>query len=84
MSFDPFFARAGRSNPFGKCSEEIKAPIDEPTKDGLIMLAGLADVPLAEYIRRVLQVHVHGHRTVVRLAASQDSTTAGIGQESGA
>lgn len=78
---DPKFARSGRTNPFGKCTEEVKAPIDEATKEVLTALAVVAGVPLAEYIRRVLQSHVHGHGTLLRLAAAADFTMAGTGQE---
>ncbi len=59
-------ARPAHSNGFGKCDAELRIAIDETTKDALIALAVLSDVPVAEYIRGVLHIHVHGHLAVVR------------------
>lgn len=59
-------SRSQQSNPFGKLDSEIKLPIDESTKEALSALAFARSKPLAEYIRDVLQLHVHGHAAVLR------------------
>jgi hypothetical protein len=61
-----FMARPANSNPFGKCDQELKVAIDEQTRDALVALAFAAELPLAEYVRTMLHLHVHGHGGVMR------------------
>ena len=59
-------SRGTTTAPFGKLTEELRVGIDELTRDSLTALAFAADKPLAEYIREVLHLHVHGHAAVLR------------------
>ncbi len=76
------FARSRQTNPLGPCSEDVKSHVDETTKEALTALAYSANMSVSEYIRWVLQAHVHGHGFMLRLATSPDMRRAGSGPES--
>lgn len=63
---DFFMSRTSTSNPFGKCDHELKLAIDEQTRDALVALAFASGIPLAEYVRNTLHLHVFGHGGVMR------------------
>lgn len=69
-------SRTPNSNQFGKCDQELKVAIDEATRDALVALAFAANMPLAEYVRTTLHLHVHGHGGVMRsrMAGLQSGT----------
>ena len=59
-------SRAAASNPFGKCDRQVKSMVDTGTHSALEALAFAADKPISEYIRDLLQAHVHGHAVMLR------------------
>lgn len=59
-------SRNGTTGAFGKCTDLVKLDIDLESKEALVALAVLSGKPLAEYIRDLLHIHVHGNLAVLR------------------
>lgn len=57
---DALFSRTGKSNPLGKCTEDVKTLVPEEAKNSLNALAFLNSQTLSEYVRDVLIAHVYG------------------------
>lgn len=49
-----------------KLNDELRVAVDEELKSALSALAVMTNRPLAEYVRDVLNVHVHGSLAYVR------------------
>lgn len=80
----PAFARSGLSDPLGKFTAEFpkfKAP--ESTMEEASRLASEAGLTLAEWIRTLVMVRVHGADTLTKVHAKRLKVVAGIGEESG-
>jgi hypothetical protein len=60
-----FMSRNGSSNA-AKLTDELRVAVDEDLKNALAALAVMTNKPLAEYVRDVLNVHVHGSLAYVR------------------
>jgi hypothetical protein len=60
-----FMARPTNSNA-AKLNDELRVAVDEELKSALSALAVMTNRPLAEYVRDVLNVHVHGSLAYVR------------------
>ena len=75
------FARSGRSNPLGKCTQAVKSSIDDLTKEGLLALQREEGLPEAEIIRNVLQTRIHGAWTMLRLSIQPGIASPGIGPD---
>lgn len=58
-------SRPTHSGP-AKLSDELRVAVDEELKNSLAALAVMTNKPLAEYVRDVLSVHVHGSLAYVR------------------
>lgn len=55
------FSRSGRSNPFGKSTEEVKTKVPEAVKVDLALVARNSPTPVpAEYLRDVIMRHLYG------------------------
>jgi hypothetical protein len=55
------FSRSGYSNPFGKCTEEVKTKVPEAVKVDLALAARQSPTPIpAEYLRDVVMRHLYG------------------------
>lgn len=68
----PVLSRNGISSVFGKLTAELpKMRISEETAEGLRRLSHDQDIPLAEYVRTLLDVHVHGEECVANVAAER-------------
>lgn len=67
------------SNPFGKNTAEVKALVDEDTREALTALAFASGMNVSEYVRHLLLFHVHGHATMLKLAHQRSRGMAGIG-----
>lgn len=60
------FAR-GVSNPFGKIGRPIgQLRLAERTEDGLREIAAVAKMPPLEFVRRLVELRVHGRQQVER------------------
>lgn len=57
---DPLASRSGVSNPFGKCTEELKTLIPFEIKEGFARLAHEHGVSPSEYLREIVMVTVIG------------------------
>ena len=71
------FSRSGVTNPFGKCTEELKIPLDEETKEAVVYLAYASGMKPAEFGRYLLQCHCFGHATMMRHRALGGMPTKG-------
>lgn len=61
-------SRSGLTNPLGKMTVSVPAfKVSEETYDGLQALAAKAGVPVAEFVRKLVEVRVHGEDVVARL-----------------
>jgi hypothetical protein len=60
-----FMARPTNSNA-AKLNDELRVAVDEELKQELAALAVMSGRPLAEYVRDVLSVHVHGSLAYMR------------------
>lgn len=54
-------------NMFGKCTEDVKTKVSYATKEAIQKKAHEAGVSESEYIRTLLQIHIHGLESVQRL-----------------
>ena len=77
----PLASRSGNSNPFGKCTEDVRARIPYEVKEGLSRLANESGMSEAEYVRDVLMVHVLGVDAVIKIHEERIKRFAGMGQE---
>ena len=75
----PLASRSGNSNPFGKCTEEVRAKVPYVIKEGLSRLVNESGMSEAEYVREVLMVHVLGVDAVRKLNEERLQRVAGIG-----
>ncbi len=66
---------------FGKCSEEVKTRVSYSTKEALQKLAHEAQMTESEYIRTILQIHVHGLDDVQRLQQERINKVAKAGKD---
>lgn len=73
--------RTGQTEPLGKCTEELKTLVPEDLHDDIVALSRLAGVSKSEYIRMILNLHVNGHLSTLRLQLAQNNTSAGKGQD---
>lgn len=76
---DDGLSRPQLSNPFGKNTAEVKALVDEGTRDALSALAFAAGLTVSEYVRNLLLLHVHGHATMLRVHSQRTTGMAGTG-----
>ena len=56
----PLESRSGTSNPFGKCTEEVKTLVPFEIKEGFARLAHEHGVSPSEYLREIVMVNVVG------------------------
>ena len=69
----PLFSRSGNSNPFGKCTEEVKTLLPPEAKEALAALAVVAGQSTSEYVRDRLMEHVYGKLHMMRLLGQPHS-----------
>lgn len=77
-------ARTGETSPFGKYTAEFpkwKGP--EETFEEANRLAREAGLSLAEWLRTLVMVRVHGFESVQRMHADRLRVVAGIGEKDG-
>lgn len=74
-------ARGRISNALGKLTAEVKARVDDDTKDELDRLAFEAGMGLSEFVRELLMIRVYGREHVARLHRARMVMVAGIGPE---
>lgn len=67
-------------NMFGKCTEEVKTRVSFSTKEALQKLSHEAQMSEAEYVRTILQIHVHGLEDVQRLQQERINKVANSGK----
>ena len=77
----PLTSRSGTSNPFGKCTEDVRAKVPYVIKEGLSRLVNESGMSEAEYVRDVLMVHVLGVDAVIKIHEERIKRFAGMGQE---
>jgi len=71
-SSQPALSRTGATGAFGKLTAELpKMRLAEETMEGLRRLSHDEDIPLAEYVRTLLDAHVHGEEHVAKVAAQR-------------
>lgn len=76
------FARSGNSLPMGKLTAEVpKFRVCEETFEEASRLAREAGMPLAEWVRNLVMIRVHGIDAVVRMHHARLSVVAGMGDE---
>lgn len=77
----PLSSRSGTSNPFGKCTEDVRARVPYAVKEGLARLVNESGMSEQEYVREVLMVHVLGVDVVLKIHEQRLMRAAGQGQE---
>lgn len=70
--------RGRTSGTLGKLTAEIKARVDDATKDELDRLAFDAGMGLSEFLRELVMIRVYGRDHVARLHRARLSMVAGI------
>lgn len=66
------FSRTGYTSPLGKLTSEIERfKVSDATFDRLRSMAAEADMPMAEFLRYVLDGHAFGFEHVARMAADR-------------
>lgn len=81
LFFEVLKMRTGQSEPLGKCTEELKTLVPEDLHDDIVALSRLAGVSKSEYLRMIVNLHVNGHLSNLRLQLNQNNAMAGKGQE---
>ncbi|MGE0383456.1 MAG: hypothetical protein AB7Q97_01920 [Gammaproteobacteria bacterium] len=61
------YSRSGRSDPSGKCTEEVKAKVAETEKEEITALAVLNGMSVSEYLRDLIRLHLYGHLSAIRM-----------------
>lgn len=59
-------ARSGHTDPAGKLTARIDVPVSEDTEAEIIAMATLAGISKAEWVRRVIEVSLHGELGMAR------------------
>lgn len=72
-------SRSGWSNPMGKLYPMPKVGLTETTLELLRTKAANTGMPFSEYVRLVLESHVHGPDHVARVAAERVRMVVGMG-----
>lgn len=67
---DPLFSRSGSTHPRGKLTP-IKFSVPSQTLEALEGFANECSMPLAEYLRIVVEAHAHGADDVERVATAR-------------
>lgn len=84
MAQTPMASRTGFSSPFGKLDAELpKQAISGLTLAGLQRVASENDMTLAEFVRTVLDVRVHGVDAMKRMHGERIERVVGIGATKG-
>jgi hypothetical protein len=73
----------GFTNPLGKLTEDVRIKFDSDTKDEASRLASEVGMGLAEWIRELVSIRVHGQDRVARLHRTRLALVAGTGTEEG-
>ena len=61
------FARSGHSNPFGKIGSPVgQLRLAARTEEALRAEAHRAGVPMLEFVRRLIEIRIHGRAVVER------------------
>lgn len=76
---NPALSRAGYSNPLGKLYPMPKVGLPECTLEALRAKSNAAGMPFSEYVRLVLEAHVHGSDHAQKVAADRVRRVLGIG-----
>lgn len=79
----PSLSRSGFTHPYGKLNPMPRVFLGDETTDGLRSLANRHGVPLSEYVRTVLEAHVHGPDQVAMVAAARVRAILGTGASMG-
>lgn len=77
----PLASRSGTSNPFGKCTEEVKTLVPFDIKEDFSRLAHEHGLTPSEFLRELVMVRVLGVDRVRRIYEQRLNGIAGIGQE---
>lgn len=76
-------ARPRSSSTLGKLTAEVKARVDDDTKDELDRLACEAGMGVSEFLRELVMIRVYGRDHVARLHRARLAMVAGIGPDEG-
>lgn len=74
-------SRSGSSNPFGKCTEEVKTLVPYEIKEAVARLANEHGMTPSEFLREIVMIRVLGVDDVRRIYESRLNSIAGIGRE---
>ncbi|MFP4895160.1 hypothetical protein [Paraburkholderia sp. EG304] len=74
-------ARGTTSNAIGKLTAEVKTKIPEDEKEALERIAFEAGLNVAEFLREMIMIRIHGRDHVVRLHRARLNVVAGIGPD---
>lgn len=77
----PLTSRTTTSNPYGKCTEEVKARIPYEIKEGFTRIAHDMGVNESELLREMVMIKVLGLDMVRKINEERLMRVAGIGHE---
>lgn len=66
-------SRSQDSDAFGKCSERLDIPVPSDLKEGIAALATIDGQTSAQYVRKLLEMHVFGRLEVMRRMVGKGS-----------
>jgi hypothetical protein len=69
---ETMFSRSGQSNPFGKCTEQVKTWLPPVIKEKFLALAIIKAGGESEYLRQIVMEKVCGEFELMRLRNSRD------------
>lgn len=74
----PLASRSGTSNPFGKCTEEVKARVPYEIKEGFQRIAHDLGITESQLLREMIEMRVLGFDMVRKINEERLMRVAGI------
>lgn len=79
----PLASRSGTSNPFGKCTEEVKARVPYEIKEGFQRIAHDLDITESQLLREMIEMRVLGFDMVRKINEERLMRVAGMVADTG-
>lgn len=70
-------ARPTSTSPYGKCDARLDVPVPSELKDAVAAIAFLHGVTVSEYVREVLEDHIHGKAARMKRYAQRGNRSMG-------
>lgn len=77
----PMASRSVQSNPFGKCTEEVKARVPYEIKEGFQRLAHELDMTESQLLRQLIEIRVLWYDMTKKIQDERLARVAGMGNK---